>query len=1140
MVRNMASVAKNSYIEISRTIGSDTVNIQNGKFFRGYVYNMSLEVGYNGNPTSLVLNLTLNRTLNKVRQSDDARTRRRADIRRVEALIQNQKKAPVNQVGNLGNTGTGSYLGVQNDIARIADRDFNINPNYMGVNCSYDIVIKNGDGQETYSFKNFKITSFSISKRDDQKILTLSLQDNSFVLNKIYVGLLGQEVAIDSRSEADAIVNNIKMSCPRVGISSAGGEVTLNNLKQTLHFSNSSLRDKIRESFKNVEVKTRDLEFISGDEEDDKANYIIIKSKNRNKDIFNGYGAVILLGEEEFKDAPCAAAEVSYEFGTLKKAVIKLGIELKSVEGADGFKDKSNGKLRKNYHGTLKQVLNQWCQDFAYSYCVDFKTSNKNKLVLHSVDLASSYTKEALLSSKLNLENAEANQSATKFVIKSEDLSYDLSAQQSKIYSSFYFKDARERQVDFEKDLGFENLYNINLQRIFPQLFGNRTTKRDFSGSFRTYRDVLTSAILGKYSPSLRAIYNYSIGAYEALGFLPIDFGSLRGSEVAMPNDKDLIFSEGLAQVLNYSSENLFTGNGDPCYNMHLGFYNQELAESVLEMENFIADFVGRYFWTDEADLLEGELGNEEYYTKYEVTSSAPVEKVLAGQLYNLDVFKKARYLINSIASVFSAGTANYFKAYNQIVEASSNVLTVCAQASDALSQLKYNSAKLRKYRFFHERTGSAYGAYQEFIENIQKLDITISSRTTSPPVKIDLGKTYAPEFIEMTPVSLGALQAVLPININNVSFGSFRFVACIGVRREFQIFSFLTRGRISNPIEIQNSIYARCSSILNIASSGKESNVARNLQACNQTVLYQTCIEPYEQSVTAQGEDDSINFAAGPSPYSCFAVRVRRLNSKILDNFILNSIYTASNQGGNLRLDPLVSGDGLRVQDLRRASSISYNFLKRTLSFETIVAPSQASYNIRLISKTTSKYFNKFQNFIKGGLEDPLDVLNIVNNENFSLQLDVQNITPNLRELYTDETNASYVSPGPIEIQSTSPSPMYIEYQGYESNDPTYAFTTFNEYHNALRNVYDSKNSSFSEPNLKFNADIFCSEITSDLDNTLSINNGLTKLSINLGEDGLNLNCSFESSPAAMESLESLILRNRPNIKLINTNIFQ
>ena len=131
----MASVAKNSYIEISRTIGSDTVNIQNGKFFRGYVYNMSLEVGYNGNPTSLTLNLTLNRTLDKVKQVDDVRARRRSDIRRVEALIQNQKKAPVNQVGNLGNAGVGSYLGVQNDIAKIADRDFNVDPNYMGVNC---------------------------------------------------------------------------------------------------------------------------------------------------------------------------------------------------------------------------------------------------------------------------------------------------------------------------------------------------------------------------------------------------------------------------------------------------------------------------------------------------------------------------------------------------------------------------------------------------------------------------------------------------------------------------------------------------------------------------------------------------------------------------------------------------------------------------------------------------------------------------------------------------------------------------------------------------------------------------------------------------------------------------------------------
>lgn len=1136
----MASVAKNSYIEISRTIGSDTVNIQNGKFFRGYVYNMSLDVGYNGNPTSLTLNLTLNRTLDKVKQNEDVRRRRKADIQRVNALIQNQKKAPVNQVGNLGNAGVGSYLGVQNDISRIADRDFNIDPNYMGVNCSYDIVIKNGNGEATYSFKNFKITSFSISKRDDQKILTLSLQDNSFVLDKIYVGLLGQEIAIDSRSEAEAVVSNIQMSCPRVGTSSAGGEVTLNNLKQTLHFSNSALKNSLRDSFRKLNIKTRDLEYISGDEEDVKSNYIIIRSKNRNKDIFNGYGAIILLGEEDFKDAPCAAAEVSYAFGTLRKAIIKLGIELNSVGGTDGFKDKSNGKLRKAYHGTLKQVLSQWCQDFAYSYCVDFKLSDKNRLVLQSVDLASSYTKEALLSTKLTLEDLEANQTTTKFVIKSEDLSYDLSAQQSKIYSSFYFKDSREKQVEFEKDLGYAALKNINLNSVFPQLFGNRTSVRDFSGSFRNYNDVITSAILGKYSPSLRAIFNYSIGAYQALGFLPINFGSLAGSQVAMPSDRDLIFSEGLAQVLDYSSENLFTEDGTPCYNMHLGFYNQELAEAVFEMENFIADFVGRYFWTDALPILEGELGNQEYYTKYEVNSSAPVEKVLVGQLYNLDVFKKARYLLNSISSVFSTGTRQYFQAYNQIVDAASNILTVCSQASDALLKLQGDTAQLRWYRFFHERTGSAYGAYQEFIENIQKLEISFGN-TTAAPTKVDLGKTYQPEFIQMTPISLGALQAVLPININNVSFGSFSFVACIGVRPEFQIFSFLRKSRgVSNPVEIQNSIYARCSSILNLASSGKESAVAKNLQTCNQTLLYKTCIEPYEEAETAKGEDDSINFASGPSPYDCFAVRIRRLNGRILDNLVLNSIYTTAISNGNLSLDPVVNGAGLRVSSIRRASSISYNFLKTTFDYETLVAPSQNNYSIRLIGKTTTKYFTKFQNFIKGGLEDPLDVLNIVNNENFSLQLDVQNVTPNLRELYSDDTNASYVLPGPVEISQPNASPMYIEYQGYETNDPAYAFTTFNQYHTALRNVYDSKNSSFSEPNLKFNADIFCSEITSGLDDTLSVNNGLTKLSINLGEDGLNVNCSFESSPAAMENLEALILRNRPNIKLVNTNIFQ
>ena len=90
------------------------------------------------------------------------------------------------------------------------------------------------------------------------------------------------------------------------------------------------------------------------------------------------------------------------------------------------------------------------------------------------------------------------------------------------------------------------------------------------------------------------------------------------------------------------------------------------------------------------------------------------------------------------------------------------------------------------------------------------------------------------------------------------------------------------------------------------------------------------------------------------------------------------------------------------------------------------------------------------------------------------------------------------------------------------------------------MKEVFDASNSSMAEPNLKFSADIFCSEITSTLKDSLSIDNGLTSLNINISSEGLTIGCSFESSPAQMENLDALLIRNRPNIKLVNTNVFQ
>ena len=1155
----MGEVKKNSSINITRRIGSSIENLSN-KLFNGYIYNMSLEVGYNGAATVLNLNLALNRTLNQVKVNKDVISDRKKDIKRVQSLVATQKTAPLNYVGNVGNTGAGTYIGAQNKIAQISDKDFNIDPNYIGTTCSYDIAIYDPAGNPTYNFRNFKIVSFSINKKNDQKILTLILKDNSFVLDKIFVGLLGQEIAIDYRSEADALVSGITISCPEIGTSCKAGTVTLNNLRQSLHFSNTNFKNNFYSKLGIANDKNySSIDISAGDTvSNDKSNYVIISSKDSNKSIYKGYGAVIILGEEEFKDAPCAAAEVSYSFETFLKAIKKLGITISDNDRPanapttvdySSIKDKSNGKLKKSFHGTLRQVLNQWCEEFGYSYCIDFTKSSSDSLVFKGIDLSSSFAKESVLSTKLTLEDLEASSSNSTFVIKSEDFSYDLSQQQLKIYSSYYFKDAKEKTISHQNDLGNKAFRNISLLSEFPQLFGSGMTGkdigvgssrvRDFSGAYRSYEEVLTSAILGKHSPRLREIYNYSIGAYQALGFVPF-YGDGSASRVAMPVDKTMMFTEAISQVLEYQSQNLFTEDGAPCYDMNLGFYNEELARTVLELESFIADFIGRYYWTDLISVLDGEYGNEDYYAKYEVSSSAPVQKVLAGQLYNLDVFKKARYLIQSIAAVFSTGTTQYFNAYNSLNEAAANINNVCSEAQRAFVQLQGNSLGLKKFRFFYERSSASYGIYQEFINDIQNLKVSIAGNTTAAPEQIDLGQIYSPTFKELSPVSLGLLQAALPIDISNVALGSFKFGVLIGVIPARQIFGFRPEFNKPNQIEIQNSIYSRCAELLKINTSGRPSTVAKNKKACSKTLLYETCVKPCDQASTDMGIDDTVNFVSGPNPYSCFRVRIDRYNNKFLDNFILGQLFRPISSGGSLSLEAMVDNpSAVLVSSLRKAGNLTYPEFKEANQYESITAPSTSTYQIRLLSTTTSETFMPFKNYILGGLENPDDLLKILNNENFSLDINVNNITPNVRELFGDETNPTFIN-APVDLTRVADYPVFIQYQGYNGDNPVYEFSTFNKYHNALKAYYDSATRSLSEPSVKFSADIFCSEISAGLRDLLTVDNGLTKLNINLAENGLNINCSFDSYPGTLVNLETLINKNKPNIKLLNTNYFQ
>ena len=1126
---------------------ANTVNLGNS-IFKGYVYNMSLEVGFNGDVTSLNLSLALDRTLKNVKSNLTVIQKRKQNIQSINSLV------AAKQSGNTGNIGTTTT------ISQIIDDDFDINENYLGINTSYNISIVDNTGNISYQLKNFRIASYSINKKDNQKILTLVMQDLSFVLGKIYVGVLGQQVALDGRSEVLAIIDKLRLSCPPVN-QDAGGTKTLLNYAQTLHVAGSELKNKLRDAL----PKTIDV--ISDDSKSStKSNYVIIKGQ-KDKTIANGYGAVIILGEEDFKDAPCNSSEVIYSFKSLLAAMEALGIKITTVPLASGAKvangvdtrtlqDKSKGKIKRSYSGTLKEVLGQWCDEYSYSYVVDFLadsattgTSNAvsalSSITIQGIDLSSSLSKETVLQTKLDMETLESTSQNNNFVIRSQEFDYDLSKKNLKLYSSFYYKDAKDKSFSFENNLGDRKLNAIDLAQSFPQLFANTNNGFDFCGTGRTYNQVLTSAVLGKYSTRLRQIYNYSIGAYQALGFIPLN-GDPNMSKLYLTPDSDLIFQEAVSKVLDIQADILYDSLGVPILDFRLGFYNAELAGQVERIEGFIADFIGKHYWTDVITAQEGTIANESYSASYEIQTNPPSQKVYIDQLYKIPIFQEARFLLAEINALFNQNQ-NYFNAFSSFLKLKEVTDATCDQATAAYQSAIGDMNRNKSFRFYVNRSSATYGAFEELLKDIQNLEYTFAG--VAQKYKIDLADIYAPVFKELSPVSIATLQAAIPIDLSNCPLGNYTFGLLSGFKPELNIFNFtFFPGGILNPIEFQNSIRERCSAISGLYAAGNERNKLLQKQNCSKTILYTTCVQPTETALLNSNASAQLQ-AISPTAYNCQAVRItRKIPPDLIIQSNVNRLLVTSPGFITLQSTDLES---LLIQEIRYTGAprslkdYKEDIKKNGNRFENIVLSAQndPKYQIRLISKTTSEIYLPFKNFIKGGLEDSGDLVKIIENDGFSMDLFVNNITPNIRELYADQTVPSYQSSQSLILDTSSDNPFIMDYQGYSDEAtprPKYEFQSFEAFHNALKAYYNSKALSYNQPSVTYSVDLFCSYVDATLKNLISVNKGLSKMNLSIGESGLNIQLTYQSYPAKPLNMETLAYKNKPNIKLVNTNFFK
>ena len=126
----MAQVKNNSSINITRTqfsSGQPPVDLGN-RLFNGYVYALSLDVGFDGNPSTLVLNLALNKTLKEAKSALSVQQQRRRDIDLLNQLnsARNTQTTPINQINNQSQV----FKGTSDTLSQLIDQDFKIEPQH--------------------------------------------------------------------------------------------------------------------------------------------------------------------------------------------------------------------------------------------------------------------------------------------------------------------------------------------------------------------------------------------------------------------------------------------------------------------------------------------------------------------------------------------------------------------------------------------------------------------------------------------------------------------------------------------------------------------------------------------------------------------------------------------------------------------------------------------------------------------------------------------------------------------------------------------------------------------------------------------------------------------------------------------------
>jgi len=567
----------------------------NSYAFGGWIYSASCSIGFGQKPTEITLSITLESP----------------SPERDLPVSQSAANFDISDGDLRCDAGNGGYIN-----ENLYDIDFN------GV-----------------IFSDMVLFSYKKDIQANKKILSVVFKDYSILLDKIYVGLIKRQGKKHMRFAVAS--GEIPAKCPDCTLTGGFFTYTGALVRDITYGSYVGLNGAIYDNWTSVPPVVPDKIFSNWKEFINKSKPPVNFVYPNKFDLNGGY---LMLGTEEIPEQNCGALpDIKYSFAELIASLRLRGLRFSGAFTGSPATPTFHGAnpnsytqgiygYKQNYIGTLREVLGNWCSDFALDYYCSGKTffgldiskSVNVKQLFGLPDPRARVSEPFVLTGAAGInsysESASLEDSYTQEVITANVRAIEHRTESKEIRR--YFGLYPMHPIDFS----YINMANTTKSDIFGFDYGEPAYQWDFGlpptqGGLgqgldrlfrfsrftnRTFGDIDTAMALSKYNKTLRDIF-VGTRIIESLGQLQARTDVVNAKKNYDAHFKALGFSP-IFRVTGEAGEEMksylllkFKGGGNDSatqsiildssfYQVFLGYYYQDFHNDVVAWEQDCAE----------------------------------------------------------------------------------------------------------------------------------------------------------------------------------------------------------------------------------------------------------------------------------------------------------------------------------------------------------------------------------------------------------------------------------------------------------------------------------------------------------------------------------------------------------------------